>query len=261
LQSWKSNSEFFQLGTKTPAFFGTQLVLLSRQLSVIGETVNEVRFALDSVFIGPTERQSLLLEFQDGTTPAMFVEDILQEIQDFVSDEAPRLLQDGGKISVRNNILPVMENFKELVILAHRPVNRVPDGYRTVRVQRSLDDLRDQLGALMGLAGQVVQRVPPPLQEPELGLRIMGITPNPAAMTSGVSIPVTIIGAGFRTGIQVSFVGTPTILVGSLTVLSENLAVADISIAAAIMLTSYDVEVANPDGKTHTLSSGFTVEP
>jgi hypothetical protein len=74
-QSWVNNIMFFGLDT-TKAFLGTQIVLLSRQLSVIGETVGEVRFALDSVFIGPSERQTLQLEFANGD-PAMFVEDLL----------------------------------------------------------------------------------------------------------------------------------------------------------------------------------------
>lgn len=60
-RSWLENRAFFtRSGGKVP-FFGTQLVLLSRQLSVISESVNEVRFALDSVFIGPLERQTLLV--------------------------------------------------------------------------------------------------------------------------------------------------------------------------------------------------------
>src|SRR5262245_18979946 len=100
LQSWLSNRAFFTVGPPTQqAFFGTQLVLISRQFSVITETVNEVRFALDSVFIGPSERQTLLLEFSDGS-PAMFLEDILQEVVNFAADEGPRLLRDGGRITV-----------------------------------------------------------------------------------------------------------------------------------------------------------------
>jgi len=74
LQSWISNGQFFVFGPPSqPAFYGTQLVLISRQFSVILETVNEVRFALDSVFIGPSERQTLLLNFSDGS-PSMFLE-------------------------------------------------------------------------------------------------------------------------------------------------------------------------------------------
>jgi hypothetical protein len=73
LLTWLGNGRFFELSpTSIPVFLGTQLVLLSRQLNVIAETVNEVRFALDSVFIGPNERQTLLLVFPDFTgLPAM----------------------------------------------------------------------------------------------------------------------------------------------------------------------------------------------
>ncbi len=69
-QTWINNYQFFGLDTKQP-FLGTQLVLLSRQLSVISDTVNEVRFTLDSVFISQAERQTLQLEFTSGD-PALF---------------------------------------------------------------------------------------------------------------------------------------------------------------------------------------------
>jgi hypothetical protein len=78
-QSWLNNLQFFGLQTQTQ-FFGTQLVLLSRQLSVIAESANEVRFTLDSVFIGPAERQTLQIDFgppAPADTPSMFLEDLL----------------------------------------------------------------------------------------------------------------------------------------------------------------------------------------
>src|SRR5262249_22992059 len=150
-----------------PAFFGTQLVLISRQFSVIAETVNEVRFAFDSVFIGPSERQTLLLVFRDSKKfPSIFLEVLLQEIVDFFTVEATGLLQDGGRISVTNNIVPVVDSFLGMVTEAKKPANlkSLPDGYRTVRVQRALDDLRDQLSDLKGLVQPVGQQVPPPLE-------------------------------------------------------------------------------------------------
>jgi hypothetical protein len=61
-QSWNNNRQFFGLQTATP-FFGTQLVLLSRQLSVVADAVDEVRFTMDSVFITPSERQTLEVDF------------------------------------------------------------------------------------------------------------------------------------------------------------------------------------------------------
>jgi hypothetical protein len=163
MQSWIANRNFFRLGGNTPAFFGTQLVLISRQLTTIAETINEVRFALDSVFIGPNERQTLLLKFSDPTLAPMFLEDVLNEVEKFAGDEGPRLLRDGGKISVTNNILPVVTTLQNMVEQAHLPlnINELPDGFKTNRVRNSLDDLQDQLAALVNLIQQVEQEVPP----------------------------------------------------------------------------------------------------
>ena len=161
LMTWLSNFEYFRLGTgKMPAFLGTQLILIGRQFNVVAETVNEVRFALDSVFIGPNERQQLLLEFHDA--PAMYLEDMLTEIEGTVTDEGPRLIKDGGRIALYNNVRPVLYSLIEMVEGAKDPYNlpRLPDGYRTPRVRRSLDDLHDQLGYLKQLVEQVEMKVP-----------------------------------------------------------------------------------------------------
>ncbi|HTC47431.1 MAG TPA: hypothetical protein VK722_08925 [Candidatus Aquilonibacter sp.] len=164
LQSWLSNGQFFELSTNMPQFFGTQLILISRQLNVIAETVNEVRFALDSVFIGPNERQTLLLIFADGSDlPAMYLEDVLCEIESSVTDELPRLLKDGGRISINNNLLPVLQTLINMIQSARNPVNidSLPDGFSTARVQHSFDDLSDQLEALYTMGQQVGMNVPP----------------------------------------------------------------------------------------------------
>jgi hypothetical protein len=164
MQSWIANRQFFFVKPKQQAFFGTQLVLISRQFTTIAETVNEVRFALDSVFIGPNERQTLLLKFKDGDLAPMFLEDVLCEIEKFAGDEGPRLLRDGGKISVTNNILPVVRSLQHLVKQAHAPLNidKLPDGFKTARVRNSLDDLQDQLRELILLIDQIKQEPPVP---------------------------------------------------------------------------------------------------
>jgi hypothetical protein len=162
LMTWLSNFEYFRLSThKMPAFLGTQLILIGRQFNVVAETVNEVRFALDSVFIGPNERQQLLLEFHHS--PAMYLEDVLTEIEGTVTDEGPRLIKDGGRIALYNNVRPVLNTLTDMIEGARSPRNlaALPDGYRTPRVRRSLDDLRDQLVYLGKLVGQVEMKVPP----------------------------------------------------------------------------------------------------
>ncbi|WP_263351066.1 hypothetical protein [Acidicapsa acidisoli] len=190
LQSWIANREFFIVSPNRIAFFGTQLVLISRQLNVIAETVDEVRFTLDSVFIGPNERQTLLLKFTDHTLPPMFLEDVLVEIERFVEDEGPRLLRDGGKISITNNILPVVRSLKHMIEQAHDPENKrvLPDGFKTARVRHSLDDLRDQLGELIKLTTQVEQQVP----FPEYDLRIDGVSAASSPDTGGDTYSATI---------------------------------------------------------------------
>jgi hypothetical protein len=159
-QSWVNNVQFFGLDTKE-AFLGTQLVLLSRQLSVIGETVGEVRFTLDSVFIGPSERQTLQLELT--TFPAIFIEDLLTWVESFAKNEGPQLIQNAGKLGVGDGFLPIVDRLGGLVTEAKHPVNQndLPDGYRTIRVKHALQDLEDQLGELARLAGPVALRKPP----------------------------------------------------------------------------------------------------
>jgi hypothetical protein len=168
LQSWLANGKYFLLSTsRLPAFLGTQLVLISRQLGVIAETVNELRFALDSVFIGPNERQTLLLEFDDQwDLPAMYLEDVLTEIESSCTDELPRLIRDGGRIAITNNLLPVVQTLMNMVQGAKDPQNidALPDGFSTARVRHALDDLGDQLTQLFTQGQQVGMRIPESLE-------------------------------------------------------------------------------------------------
>ena len=243
-QSWLNNLQFFGLQTATP-FFGTQLVLLSRQLSVIAESVNEVRFTLDSVFIGPAERQTLEIQFPSGDPP-MFIEDLLTWVETFASQEGPRLIQEGGKSGVGQSFKPIGEQLQILVAGAENPTNisSLPRGYRTKRVQRSLEELADQLQELVNLAAPIQHIITP---EPEPALTLLGINPNviflsawPSHLAYGATtflpIQITIIGTGFDlkavTGLEIKDRSpTPELdfgggfgQSGSLTIHSNNLA-------------------------------------
>jgi hypothetical protein len=245
MQSWIANRPFFFIRPKQPAFFGTQLVLISRQLNVIGETVDELRFVLDSVFIGPNERQALLLKFEDHAFPPMFLEDVLVEIENFVKDEGPRLLRDGGKISVTNNILPVVRSLRHMVELAHKPTNRhdLPDGFRTARVSHSLDDLQDQLGELIKLTEQVEQEVPPS----EDKLRISGISMHEGRDVN--SPRISILGGNFDPGAKVHYHSDGWTSATSIDFFSaERIDVTFEQISAA----EHEIKVTNPDGEFAT---------
>jgi hypothetical protein len=164
-QSWVSNVGLLA-GAGGTTFFGTQLVLISRQLTVVSEDVDEVRFALDSVFIGPDERQALQVNFNYSPLnpplpPAppfprapvnpvvMFFEDYAGWAQNFVSEEAPQLIQSGGIIGVRTTVLTIIQQLEGLafgILDVNNPNNPgLPLGFHTGRVQQTLQQLDDDL--------------------------------------------------------------------------------------------------------------------
>jgi hypothetical protein len=258
MQSWMSNRNFFIVSPNQQAFFGTQLVLISRQFNVISETVDEVRFALDSVFIGPNERQTLLLEFTDPGLAPMFLEDALEEIKKLTVSEGPRLLRDGGKISVTNNILPVVESLQNLVEQAHTPSNLadLPDGFRTARVRNSLDDLQDQLEALVNLIEQVEQEVPPA----EDKLTISGLGPISEDDSGTQTIPI--FGNAFGPDATVTVFSTVASgIAATVTFFSAQRIDASISAAEWNTLSgsSHDIVVVS-GGQTATLADAFSVD-
>jgi hypothetical protein len=157
-QSWLNNLGFFGLMTPTP-FFGTQLVLLSRQLSVVSESVDDLRFNLDSVFLGPAERQTLMLTFT-SQDPPMFLEDLLSWIQNFASEEGPRLIQDGGKFGVQNTFSPIASKLAQLVGSIN--MSQIPaPAFATARVQLARQELVNDLMQLANLANKIQHNILP----------------------------------------------------------------------------------------------------
>ena len=262
-QSWLNNLQFFGLGTATP-FFGTQLVLLSRQLSVVAESVNEVRFTLDSVFIGPAERQTLEIKFRSGDPP-MFLEDLLTWIDGFASEEGPRLIQDGGKFAVGESFVPIGAQLQQLVQGTRNPANiaQLPRGYRTVRVQRSLEELADQLRQLVELATPIRHVITP---EPEPALAVLAANPSSGPVTGSGAIPnVTVTGTGFAGDAAVVFISQagqrfPSVRTAPVTVLSENFLFVPLGFLAAASPGPYDIQVIQNGGReAQTLGGGFVV--
>ena len=256
LQSWIANRDFFRVIPKDQAFFGTQLVLISRQFNVIAETVNEVRFALDSVFIGPNERQALLLKFKDHSLPPMFLEDVLEEVEGFASDEGPRLLRDGGKISVKNNILPVVRSLERLIKGAHDPQDpkSLPDGFRTARVRHALDDLLAQLGDLAKLTEQVEQSLP--LSEDKLA--ISGVV-GPYQINGTNTFKLSVFGRAFDRKIKVlAHSPAPTAAIGVDFVSPERI---DVTFPFNLGGGIHEITLTNPNGESATRPNAFQWDP
>jgi hypothetical protein len=255
-QSWINNLPFIGLDVAKP-FYGTQLILLSRQLQVVAESVDEVRFTLDSVFIGPAERQTMELSFMGGAYPSIFLEDLLSWIQGFASDEGPTLIQDGGKFAVRNTFLPVIQNLQGLVqATLTTTATSLPSGFYTARVQLSWNDLADELQELVNLASPIAHVITP---QPDFGLplQVTGVQPSIQSISalSGTTLSLLIIGSGFQSpaGTVTLTNGSSSFVVpaGSVFFRSEGLLVAQFNLAAAQGALGYGawtIEVTNPDG-------------
>jgi hypothetical protein len=191
----------------------------------------------------------------------MFLEDVLDEIDKFMGDEGSRLLREGGKISVKNNILPVVRSLKRMVDQAHHPKNigKLPDGFRTARVQHSLDDLRDQLKALIDLTEQVEQDVPQ--SEGTLTITGVSVPTQPLGAIKSDPYSFSIYGSAFEFGTEVaihSAVAAP--ITSTLQFFSAERI--DVTFnpndsTDPLPTGDHDVTVTNPDGQTFTFTDAF----
>jgi hypothetical protein len=173
--SWDAQRGFFDRVGDDEPFLGTQLVLLSRDLEVIAESVHEVEYAMDSVFLGPAERQTLELQFPDsltspdgetrspvaGTAP-LFIAELLDWVERFATEEGRQLIDEGGRQGVVA-FRPTLERLEQLVRAALVDIDgptgqdpdRMPAAYRKQRVQRALRELADQLNSAVARVAQI----------------------------------------------------------------------------------------------------------
>jgi hypothetical protein len=153
-ESWQDYRSSFTRGGKPegPRFLGTQLVHVSRALAVVAESVKEVYFAMDSVFLGPAERQ--LVEIEVGKE-SIFLADLLSWVESVVTEEGPLLIREGGKAGVAA-LEPTIEKLEELVgATASSDSDALPAGFKTSRVKNALRELAGQLTTLDKLIEEI----------------------------------------------------------------------------------------------------------
>jgi hypothetical protein len=141
---------------------GTRLVQLSRTLSVTAETVEEVNFAMDSVFVGSAERQ--IVSFHDQNGRDVLVDELLSWVSVFASEEAPRLVRDAGK----RGAAVIVPKGRVLAGLVERFIQQIPydpdlpAGLRHPRVLPPLRELHSYLRRVVDVAQDINQPIPAP---------------------------------------------------------------------------------------------------
>jgi hypothetical protein len=161
-QSWDAQRQFFDRRSGVEPYLGTQLVLVSRALALLAETVQEIYFVMDSVFLGAADRQVVELRL---TGEPLTIAELLSWVETVASEEGPRLIQDGGKtgvIALRGTIGKLSGLVKQALI-PPQDATRLPAGYRTARVQRSMQELSEHLAETAALIAGFQQTDPLPI--------------------------------------------------------------------------------------------------
>jgi hypothetical protein len=145
-------------GAGGPPFFGTQLVLISRELQVASESVREVYAALDAVLIGESERATLRRRV--GTAD-VYLGSLLEWTDRFLTVDARHLIETAGRdgaLSLEATLQTLSAQVAAFAAVANPaapPAAGIPQLFRNVVVhstltalQGSLDNLRQFVQAL-----------------------------------------------------------------------------------------------------------------
>jgi hypothetical protein len=223
--SWSTDRELLS-GVNPRTSLGTILIWLSRGLEAVCESVGDLMFALDSVYVDAAQRQVIELNFAGqavsvpviplhnndttqvtfpGHEPPLLLSDLLDWIMRAGRDEGPRIIQDAGKDGVLA-FAPVLDKLRTLVH-ATRYIVRIqqglPPGMRTPRVKRALDVVADQLDQVTNLA-RLVRRDVAPLLTAATAVPDLGSMSGDGSSTAGPKrIKVTLTGGNLRQGASV----------------------------------------------------------
>ena len=190
-ESWLYDQDLLAV-VDSRSSLGTILIWLSRGLEAVCESVDDLTFALDSVYVDSAQRQ--VIELRLPKQPPLLLSDLLDWVVKASRDEGPRIIQDAGKDGVLA-FAPVLEKLKTLVHATRevaRSSNRLPSGMKTPRVDRAFQVLASQLAEAARLA-QLVQRD----QAPQLEVALA----KPSDAHGGVAtITVDMLGSNLRKG-------------------------------------------------------------
>jgi hypothetical protein len=175
--SWDNLNHFFDRNGED-VFLGTQLVLISRALNVVVESVQELYFILDSVFLGAAERQVALLD--SGLTIA----ELLSWVERFASEEAPRVIREAGKdgvVALRTTVVNLLALVTAAQGQAGRDKDNLQAGFNSRRSQVAWEELRTHIEELQQLTSRV-SRVAAP--------RLLFVSPNPAPANANTRLTI-----------------------------------------------------------------------
>jgi hypothetical protein len=195
--TWKAEAKFLGRVGHAEPFLGTQLVLLSQGLEALAEAVRDAYDAMNSVFLGPAERQTTFLRLPGQ--PLITLAELLKWVDDFATVEGLKLLQDGGKEGVQ--VLAFTASKLHTLVKLTQEKSASSSGnptraFHTARSQRALEEIRANLGTVLEEAGQIRRPDETLTNFPE----IQSVSPRTVALSKPPTSPIAIKGSNLLGG-------------------------------------------------------------
>jgi hypothetical protein len=198
--SWRTDRDLFSRdvfsGKASQTSFGTTLIWLSRSLEAVIESVDDLNFALNSVFVDAAQRQVIELRFRENQEPPMILSDLLDWVVRTCRDEGPRMIQDAGKdgvVAVSRVLQKLRRLVRETIQLSNSD-RALPAGLRTPRVTRAFQVLAKQLQEATNLATSVRRD-----EAPEITAAWVQDASQPG------QVVIHLLGSNFQTGASAVF--------------------------------------------------------
>ena len=126
-------------------FLGTKVVLLERALHSLAEGVDELRYVMESVGLGPAERRVVRLEYIEISALRSYrrvnltIAELLDWILNFATEEAPNLIENAGSFGI-NTLLSTLNRLYQIVRQVLN-ANASHNALQTSRVENALNEL------------------------------------------------------------------------------------------------------------------------
>lgn len=147
-------ASLYRSWNNTQQLLGLQMSILTKQLQLVREGVDEVTFAMNADGIGPADRQIMILRFDapglDEETreqEPMSLDNLLEWAQTFAAEGAQREMSRGGGFILRSRIAPAAVQLGHLIRAAIDDGNpgAIPQRQLTPRITRAMSSLATRL--------------------------------------------------------------------------------------------------------------------
>jgi hypothetical protein len=145
-------ASLFRSWNNIQQLFGTQTGIVRQQFQLVLDALEEFRFTMDAVFLGATERQTMMVRFalDTGDAGSVSLEELLGWVQDLAESEGPEAIEKSGGFALRNSIFPAATRLASLTgaSLETRNLAHFPKLCSTPPLLRAMKNLQARLDEL-----------------------------------------------------------------------------------------------------------------